>query len=463
MTEKKEHPESSISVMLVDDDPNIRKLISKHLKHERYEVQSFGNAEDCLKAFKKSPVDIVITDLHLPKMNGIELLSKIKQLKTITEVIIISGDADKDVAINALHQGAFDLFEKPIVMRKISATIQRTVRYQDVMRKCNQLGAQVELMTNREEERWNCFIGNSKVVNDVLAQVDNLQKNDKISVLIRGESGTGKELIAHAIHYGSTRSKKPIVPINCSAIPDELAESMFFGHIKGSFTGATVDRKGCFEEADEGTLFLDEIGDMPPAIQIKLLRILEDEIVMPVGATKGRKVNVRIIAATNSDLEQKVSDGEFREDLYYRLARFAINIPPLRDRKEDIPLLVDFFVAKISGEMGIATPTITDQFHHEMSKRSFAGNVRELRNMVERAMIICSGSELDVEHLYSAGDLIGASSSTPAVGLSDIKIPDDLRDAEVWLIKRAIDRANGNISEAARILGITRAKIYRHV
>ena len=250
-----------------------------------------------------------------------------------------------------------------------------------------------------------------------------------------------------------------MVPVNCSAIPDDLAESMFFGHLKGSFTGATADRKGCFEVADGGTLFLDEIGDMPTGIQIKLLRVLEDETVMPVGAMKGRKVDVRIIAATNSDLEQKVKDGIFREDLYYRLARFTIRMPLLRDRKGDIPLLTEYFVKKISDEMAVPVPVISSGFADALSAMPLTGNVRELRNIIERAMIVCSGSELEVEHLQSGGGIILGAQSTE---IDTSEIPENLKEAEAWLIKRSIDRAGGNISKAARALGITRAKIYRY-
>lgn len=452
-------PESSIRIILVDDDPMACELISRHLGKESYNVEVYHNAEDGLAAFKEAPAGIVITDLHLPGMNGIELLSEIKKLQTHTEVIIISGDADKEAAISALHQGAFDMFEKPLDLKKISATIHRTAKYQEALRKCESLDAQVRRITDMEGERWSVegFIGKSKAVQGVIKQVRQLQKNDRISVLIRGESGTGKELVAHAIHYGSTRSSNPIVPINCSAVPDDLAESMFFGHIKGSFTGAAADKKGCFEAADGGTLFLDEIGDMLPAIQIKLLRVLEDGLVMPVGATGGRKVDVRVIAATNADLDAKVKQGAFREDLYYRLARFTIDIPPLRDRKNDIPLLTEHFVDRISSDMAIQRPRVSSGFKDALVNRDFKGNVRELRNIIERAIIICAGDELRPEHILDTG-LHKSAASAVDTG----EIPENLKEAEAWLIKRAIERCNGNISEAARRLGITRAKIYRY-
>ncbi|OVE76289.1 hypothetical protein BVX97_01600 [bacterium E08(2017)] len=461
MTADQQKPEASISVILIDDDPLVRKLISKHLTQEGYSIETFENAEDGIAAFQENNSDIVISDIHLPNMSGLELLTEIKKISTATEVIIISGDADKSAAITALHNGAFDMFEKPIDLSLITTTIKRTVRYQDALRKCEALGAQVEMLSTRESERWNInsFIGESKPVKSILDQVSKLAKNDKISVLIRGESGTGKELIAHAIHYGSARSGNPIIPVNCSAIPDDLAESTFFGHTKGSFTGAVSDKKGCFETADGGTLFLDEIGDMPPAIQIKLLRVLEDEVVVPVGANKGKKVNVRIIAATNANLEERVADGTFREDLYFRLARFTLKMPTLNERRKDIPLLADNFAEKICHEMAMTKPKLSEDFMKALMDMDYTGNVRQLRNVIERSLILCSDDELTSEHLL---DLSPKDRTFDTDQESGLAIPENLKEAETWLIKRAIKNADGNISEAARRLGVTRAKIYRY-
>jgi DNA-binding NtrC family response regulator len=362
--------------------------------------------------------------------------------------------------------GAFDFLEKPITREDLVATVKRTVRYRAIFQKAEGLVDRLSLMTRQESERWGieAFVGKSAAIRKMLMDIRLLQRTPNTSVLITGESGTGKELVARAIHYGSDRSLQPFVAVNCAAVPAELADSMLFGHVRGSFTGAAADRKGCFETADKGTVFLDEIGDMPLTIQAKLLRVLEDKVVIPVGAIHGVKTNVRIVSATNASLESKIAAGTFRSDLFYRLATFPFILPPLRERAEDIPLLARHFSLKLSLEMGMPCPIFKEETLILLEKQRFPGNVRELKNRIERALIECAGKSIAPEHLHfhekpSAGDSQHAAGG-PAANGSD-EIPLNLHAAERQLARRALAKSNGNVSAAAQQMGISRAKFYR--
>ena len=276
-------------------------------------------------------------------------------------------------------------------------------------------------------------------------------------MLITGESGTGKELVARAIHHHSPRAAGPFVPVNCVAIPGELAESLFFGHTKGAFTGATADRKGYLELADGGTLFLDEIGDMPATLQGKLLRVLEDGEVTPVGASKSRRVDVRVLAATNADLPAKMAGGDFRQDLYFRLARYTVETPPLRERREDLPLLATHFLSVFASEMGMAAPAIETDALATLRTYPFPGNIRELKNVMERALILSGGQPITRGHLQLFQRSVETNSLPSPAGL----LPLNLDAAEQELIRRALDETGGNVAEAARLLGVNRSRIYR--
>jgi transcriptional regulator with GAF, ATPase, and Fis domain len=287
-------------------------------------------------------------------------------------------------------------------------------------------------------------------------------------VLITGESGTGKELVARAIHHGSPRAHAPFIPVNCVAIPSELAESMLFGHLKGSFTGATADRKGWFELADGGTLFLDEIGDMPAGLQAKLLRVLEDGEIMSVGASQSKRVDVRVISATNADLSATIATGEFRQDLYFRLARFIVETPPLRDRPEDIPLLCAHFLQLFAEDMGLAAAALAPEALAWFSSYAFPGNVRELKNLIERALITSGGKTIERKHVQvSAAPSAAVTASLPlrearpSTGAAAAALPLNLEEAENVLIQRALEQTRGNVAEAARLLGVNRSRIYR--
>jgi DNA-binding NtrC family response regulator len=463
------HPSSArrLSVSVFDDEACFCELIKGFLSSAGCSVQCFTDARKGLAAFRDKPTDIVITDINMPgSLDGLALLKVLKEQSPLIEVVVMTGSADKNVAIQALRLGAFDFLEKPITRGDLVATVKRTVHYRAIVQETEGLVDRLSLMTRQESERWGieAFVGKSAAIQKVLLDIRLLQRTPNTSVLITGESGTGKELVARAIHYGSDRSLQPFVAVNCAAVPSELADSMLFGHVRGAFTGAASDRKGCFETADRGTVFLDEIGDMPLSIQAKLLRVLEDKVVTPVGANHGIKTNVRIVSATNASLESKIAAGTFRSDLFYRLATFPFSIPSLRERAEDIPLLARHFALKLSSEMGLPCPDFKEETLILLEKQRFPGNVRELKNRIERALIECAGKSIAPGHLHFHEAPLAegperAASVVTAPGSDEI--PMDLRAAERLLARRVLAKTNGNVSAAAQQMGISRAKFYR--
>jgi DNA-binding NtrC family response regulator len=321
-------------------------------------------------------------------------------------------------------------------------------------------------ISSLESRRWGVqgLIGKSTEAKQIRSEIERLRSFPLISVLVTGESGTGKELVARAIHYGSTRKESPFIPVNCAAIPSELTESVFFGHRKGSFTGAIADRKGCFEMADGGTLFLDEIGDMDLLLQAKLLRVLEDGEFVPIGGTQPKRVDVRVIAATNADLSAKIVAGRFRQDLYFRLARYVIRTVPLRKRPTDIPLMTEHFLSTLASEMGMAPRKISEDAQTLLTHYTFPGNVRELKNIVERALIESSGQTINPEHIYlmPEGDIHDPLIESGAP-VSSSPLPLNVKAAEEELIRRALEETGGNVSEAAKRLGMHRSRLYRRL
>ena len=453
----KELPERSISIMIVDDEPSIRRAVSYYLQRMGYDVRAYDSGPECLDAFEDQPADIVITDLRMPQTDGLDVLRRVKDIAPSTEVIIVTAYADKKAAIEALRAGAYNFFEKPIILDELGEAIRRTAHYQTILRERDHLAEQLSIVSNREAERWGIegFVGKSKTIRHLLRDIRRLQQTDATNVLITGESGTGKELIARAIHFGSARARGPFIPVNCSAIPGELAESAFFGHAQGAFTGAAANREGYFVLADGGTLFLDEIGDMPPQVQVKLLRVLEDGVVMPVGTGWSKQVDVRILAATNADMRTRIAEGTFRQDLYYRLARFTVEIPSLREHDEDIPLLAYHFVKMFATEMGLNPPPLSPEVIDALKSHNFPGNVRELKNIIERGLIESGGAEIQPRHLHFPEPI--RMSSVPTA----FDLPLNIEQAEASLIKRALAQAGGNMAAAARLLGINRTKLYR--
>ncbi|MDP6525345.1 MAG: sigma-54 dependent transcriptional regulator [Kiritimatiellia bacterium] len=461
--------EHSVTVAVVDDNKRVVDTITAFLNHIQCNVRGYTNASACLDDLATHPSDIVVTDIRMPGMDGISLLRKIKETYPETDVITVSGNAEKSDAIHALKLGAFDFFEKPVDGDELIETIKRTVRYRSLLRERNQYAEQLSFLSRREARKWGikAFVGKAPEIKKCIKEIRLLQRADRTSVLVTGESGTGKELVARAIHFGGPRSARPFVPVNCSAVPKELAESTLFGHTRGSFTGATADRKGCFKMADGGTLFLDEIGDMPADMQTKLLRVLEDGIVTPVGGASGSHVDVRVVAATNANLHARIASGSFRTDLYYRLGSFQINVPPLRDRREDIPQLADHFLSTISEEMGLPNPGVTPETLSVLQNHGYPGNVRELKNILERALIESGGREIVPSHIHlqKVGEIAAPAASLHATDTSlkidEAETPLNLQQMESMVVRRAMHAADGNVSAAARLLGISRPKLYR--
>jgi DNA-binding NtrC family response regulator len=464
-----------VKVACVDDDPRIVRTVAAIIKQMGCSVDTYTDPQECWLALEQHPVDIVLTDLDMPQVDGITLMKRIRTKWPETDVIIITGNADKTVAIQALRLGAFDFFEKPLNRDELIETVKRTMRYRDVVRERDGYAEQVSFLSSQQAKRWgiNAFVGKSPSIRCVVSEIRKLHRASNTAVLVTGESGTGKELVARAIHYGGARASRPFVPVNCSAIPRELVESTLFGHVRGAFTGAVGDKKGAFVLADGGTLFMDEIGDMPAEMQVKLLRVLEDGVVVPVGGAREQQVDVRVVAATNADLQQRIADGSFRSDLFFRIAGYTMELPPLRDRTDDIPLLARHFSETLSAEMGIPVPGFSDAAMALLMTHPFPGNIRELKNLVERALIECEGAVIEAEHLrFVAGARVANNASTAPVGGANpgvsshaegigSELPSNLQAAEKLLISRAMTDADGNVSAAARILGINRTKLYR--
>ena len=467
MTIDKEKNLSSdvLRIAVVDDDEYNCRTIASFLKPLQCPVETYCDALHFLEVSMQNGPDILILDLRMPSIDGLDVLKEVKKRRPETDVVIISGTADKLDAIQALKLGAFDFFEKPVSRDEMLATVKRTIRYREVVRERNRFADQLSFVSQQEAKRWGigALVGKSEAIHQVVENIIKLQRAADTSVLITGESGTGKELVARAIHFGSPRASRLFVPVNCSAIPSELAESTLFGHVKGSFTGATSDRQGCFETAHEGTIFLDEIGDMPAAIQIKLLRVLEDGVIIPVGRATGQTVNARVIAATNADIHAKIEAGQFRADLFYRLAAFNFSLPPLRSRKGDIPLLVEHFANLFCTEMGMPVPQIEPTVMELLSNHDFPGNIRELKNMIERALIESGGGKITTSHIHflRAPAPAAHTPKTPRDKAASASLPANFSEAGKMLAEKAVAAANGNIAEAARQMGISRQKLYR--
>jgi DNA-binding NtrC family response regulator len=459
-----------VSIAVVDDyRPTVEAIIGL-LQRLDCQTAAFTDPNVCLATLSGSPVDILITDIDMPQMDGISLMERVKASSPSTEVIVVTGNADKQNAIKALKKGAYDFFEKPVGAEELIATVSRTIQYRAVVLERDRYADKVLLLSSKEAKQWgiNAFVGKSQCMREIIKQIMKLHRATIVNVLIRGESGTGKELVARAIHYGGPRSDKPFVPINCAAVPAELVESTLFGHVRGAFTGAVSDRPGAFVQANGGTLFLDEIGDMPAMMQAKLLRVIEDGLVVPVGGSKEVRVDVHVVAATNADLAQRVADGDFRQDLFFRIAGYTLSLPPLRERRADIPLLANHFVETLASEAGIPRPEIGVETMAALSQHDFPGNVRELRNLIGHALVECEGLEIGPDHLQFsplydslAGDDGTAHHASAASGLLTEELPLNLAEVEAIIIRKALALADGNMSKAARKLGIGRSRLYR--
>ncbi|MBT3602898.1 MAG: sigma-54-dependent Fis family transcriptional regulator [Candidatus Latescibacteria bacterium] len=451
--------EKDIRLLLVDDEEVIRRSAGDFLSDMGYVVQCTDSAENGLEVFEQERIDIVITDIKMPGMDGIEFLQELRRRSQDIEVIIITGHGDVNIAIEALRYGAFDYFTKPIKVDELLLSLKRTRRYQDVRRERDRIQLQLDtLLQSGNAGRGNHeIIGESRAIKEVMALIEKVAYSDQTTVLIQGESGSGKELVARSIHARSPRADMPFISVNSTAIPEALVESELFGHEKGAFTDARNLRKGVFELADGGTLFLDEIGDMGLPAQAKILRVLEERCVRRVGGTEEIPVNVRLISATNQDLEGQIEARTFRQDLYFRLNVFTILLPPLRDRGDDILLLAYRFLKLYASELRKDITRIDTDAQALLKSYSFLGNVRELRNIMERAVILCDGAFLsrwDFPDRLSQKEVHRDVTSATTLNLAEI---------EEQAICQALRCHGGKQVDAARDLGIGQDALRRRI
>src|SRR5210317_1983962 len=385
--------EHAARILLVDDEPGSRESLSLLLGHEGYLVETASDGEKAIRLFSKNKYDVIITDLFLPGASGIDILKHVKEHPLPCSVILITGNATAETAVEAMKEGAFDYIIKPVNFEKLKVLVEKAVEKTRLVAENIYLRQQL-----RGKYKFDNIIGNSPAIQPVFARMEKILHTDS-TVLILGESGTGKELVARAIHFNGSRKEKPFIAINCGAIPAELLESELFGHVRGSFTGAVADKPGKFELANHGTIFLDEIGTMPLHLQMKLLRVLQEQEVERVGSIRKTKLDVRVISATNSDLDERVRRAEFREDLFYRLNVIPIHLPPLRERHEDIALLARHFLRKICADMRHPICELTPDALIAMESYKWPGNVREMENVIERVVALTDGNIIDRQDL----------------------------------------------------------------
>lgn len=370
-------------ILIIDDERSIRNTLKEILEFEGYTIVLAENGKQGLQLAKDSNFDLIFSDIKMPEMDGIEVLNALKQAEVESPIVMISGHGNIETAVECIRSGAFDFIEKPIDLNRLLVTVKNALEKKNLVK-------ETKVLRKKVQSKYQ-MIGESDAIQRVRDIIERVAPTEA-RVLITGSNGTGKEVVAHLIHEKSSRANEALVEVNCAAIPSELIESELFGHVKGSFTGAVKDRAGKFEQADGGTLFLDEIGDMSLAAQTKVLRALQENEITRVGSDKAIKVNVRIIAATNKDLQEEIYAKHFREDLFHRLNVIPIHVPDLDDRKEDIPLLVDYFTEQICAEQGWAKKTFSKDAVETLKGRSWTGNIRELRNVVERLIILCGNT-----------------------------------------------------------------------
>ncbi len=368
-------------ILIIEDEAAIRRVLKKIIseENEAYQVEEAEDGLLGIEMISKSDYDLVLCDIKMPKMDGVEVLEKAKKIKPEIPIVMISGHGDLDTAVNTMRLGAFDYISKPPDLNRLLNTVRNALDRKELI-------VENKLFKKKVSKKYE-MIGNSKAISHIKDMIEKVAPTDA-RVLITGPNGTGKELVAHWLHEKSDRTKAPMIEVNCAAIPSELIESELFGHVKGSFTGANKDRAGKFEAANGGTIFLDEIGDMSLSAQAKVLRALQENKISRVGSDKDIKVNVRVIAATNKNLTQEISEGKFREDLYHRLAVILIEVPSLNERRDDIPLLINFFAEQVANEQGTAIKSFSEKAVKLLQEYNWTGNIRELRNVVERLIIL---------------------------------------------------------------------------
>jgi two-component system nitrogen regulation response regulator NtrX len=439
-----------VRILIVDDEPDIRRSLSGVLEDEGYAAHAVESGEACLDELGRQPCELVLLDIWLPGMDGMEALTRIQEMPLPERpvVVMISGHGNIEAAVKATKLGAFDFLEKPLTIQKISVVAKNALEHRRLL---------IENSRLREDTESRYRIIGESVPMKALRHELALMAGTNGRVLIYGESGTGKELVAHALHALSPRAAEPFVEVNCAAIPEELIESELFGHIKGSFTSAHETKIGKFQKADGGTIFLDEVGDMSLRTQAKVLRALEEQRFEPVGAGASVQVDVRVVAATNKNLEEEIERGNFREDLFYRLNVIPFHVPPLRDRREDIPLLADYFLREFTTAYGRKPKELTPEAYRILQDYHWPGNVRELRNLIERIVILNPQVRVDARHIPL--NVTRRPAERPMDRFGSLA---EVREAvEREYILKKLDETNGNVTRTAELLGLERSNLYR--
>lgn len=442
-------------ILVVDDEENLRLVLRTLLKRHGYEVETASSGEEALTLVESFGPDFVLTDVRMPKMGGMDLLATLRAKGNDATVIVMSAYGNVELALEAIKAGAYDYVQKPFKPEEVVLALRKAEEREALRRENRALKEEI-----RKEHQFEQILAKSESMQDIFRTIAKIA-DYKTTVLVTGESGVGKELVARALHKRSARRAGPFVAVNCGAIPENLLESELFGHKRGAFTDASSDRRGLFEEADGGTLFLDEIGELPLTLQVKLLRVLQDETIRRLGDVRDIKVDVRIIAATHRDLVAEVKAGRFREDLFYRLNVLNIAIPPLRNRREDVALLMDHFLARNNARLGTSIRGIEPEARRLLVEHGWPGNVRELENSIERAMVLCEGDSIAVqdlpERIRNASDPVERQLAS-----GELSIKKTTRIIEEQLIRRALQKTRGNRTRAAEILELShRALLYK--
>jgi DNA-binding NtrC family response regulator len=452
--------QSGGTILVIDDEWSIRDILSNILTAEGFAVDTADDGDTGIAKLQEKSYDLVITDLKMPRVQGIEVLRHINKMNAHTLGIVATGYGSIESAVEALRLGAFDYITKPFHIDEIKILVHKAREFQALRVENQSLRTQL-----RHSGKLENLVGSNPGILELNKLIRTVADSDS-TILVLGESGTGKELVARAIHYNSDRSDQPMIPVNCGAIPEDLLESELFGHVKGAFTGATMNRVGRFQMADGGTIFLDEIGDMSPKLQVKLLRVLQEQAFEPVGATQTVRVNVRVIAATHRDLEKDVAAGRFREDLFYRLNVIPVHIPPLRERTDDIPILVAHFIERFNKLKGRRLTRFDDDTMAALCAFGWPGNVRELENLVERMAILHTEGEITLAHLPEKFSGLTPRPAAAMAAAAAMEIPDGGIDFnalvdrfETQLIERALDKAGGIKNKAAALLNIKRTTL----
>jgi two-component system response regulator PilR (NtrC family) len=435
-------------ILVVDDEPSMREFLEIFFRREAFDVASAGDGETALAAIQSDDFDVVISDVQMGERDGLFVLRAVKEISPETVVIMITAFATTETAITAMKEGAYDYITKPFKVDELRLVVEKALEKRLLAAENRQLRSQLRQLGRRN------LVGTSACMQRVYELVARVA-DTKTNVLISGESGTGKELVARAIHESSERRERPFVAVNCAAIPENLLESELFGHVKGAFTGAVQNKSGLFEVADGGTLFLDEVGELPAPLQVKLLRAIQDKKIRRVGGTSDRAVDVRILSATNRRLEEEVATGRFREDLYYRLNVIQIALPSLRERMEDLPLLLHHFIERFAKELGKPVRGFSDAAMQRLVAHRFPGNVRELENVVERAVALSRGEWIDADALPPSLTEPPRPAARERIAGEGVKLEQLLDEFERGLLLEALERAGGVKKRAAQLLGVS--------